>query len=233
MVLRKWVALIVVSLMAAPGWAGSAPTIGTVQGSNDAIVRGTNLVLGTTVYSGDQIQVGTHGNAWIALPKGGQVILSQSTMATLQRGSASDPVQLVVERGFAKFRRSAGSPVEGVLADATIRPSNDNGVTYINVIDSSNALIGAEKGSVLVTTPSGTTTIPEGMALSVRMTDAQAQSGTASSGNPKPVGGHDPSTAKKILIGALIVAGITAAALAINAGESSQNPNVISPYKVQ
>jgi hypothetical protein len=230
MVLRKVLALIVVSLMAVPGWAGSAPTIGTVQGSNDAIMRGTNLVLGTTVYSGDQIQVGLHGNAWIALPKGGQVILSQSSMATLRRGSASDPIQLVVDRGFAKFRRSVGSPVEGVLADATIRPSNDNGVTYINVIDSSNALIGAEKGSVVVTTPTGATTIPEGMALTVRMTDAQAQSSTMSANSSSS---SNNGKARKILIGALIVAGVTAAALAINAGEPSQNPNVISPYRVQ
>jgi len=230
MVLRKVLALIVASLMAVPGWAGSAPTIGTVQGSNDAIMRGTNLVLGTTVYSGDQIQVGLHGNAWIALPKGGQVILSQSSMATLRRGSASDPIQLVVDRGFAKFRRSVGSPVEGVLADATIRPSNDNGVTYINVIDSSNALIGAEKGSVVVTTPTGATTIPEGMALTVRMTDAQAQSSTMSANSSSS---SNNGKARKILIGALIVAGVTAAALAINAGEPSQNPNVISPYRVQ
>jgi|HubBroStandDraft_1064217.scaffolds.fasta_scaffold87823_1 hypothetical protein len=230
MVLRKVLAFIVVSLMAVPGWAGSAPTIGTVQGSNDAIMHGTSLVLGTTVYSGDEIQVGLHGNAWIALPKGGQVILSQSTMATLQRGSASDPILLVVDRGFAKFRRSVGSPVEGVLADATIRPFDDNGVTYINVIDSSNALIGAEKGSVVVTTPTGATTIPEGMALSVRMTDAQAQSSTMSANSGSS---SNNGKAKKILIGALIVAGVTAAALAINAGEPSQNPNVISPYRVQ
>ncbi len=225
--LRKVLAVLVVSLMAVPGWAGPSPAIGTVQGSNGAIVRGTNLVQGTTVYSGDQIEVGPHGNAWIALAKGGQVILSQGTLATLERGSSSAPVQLVVERGFAKFRSSLGSPVEGLLANATIRPSSGSGVGYINVVNSGNAVIGAEKGSMVVTTPSGATTVPEGMALTVRLADAQTQSSNAAAST-----GSSAGKGKIILVGALIVAGVTAAAVAINEGEPSQNPSVISPYKV-
>ncbi len=226
MILRRVLALMVMSLMAVPGWAAPGASVGTVQGSHDAIVRGTTLVPGTTVYSGDRINVGAHGSAWISLPRGGQVILSSNSQASLERAGTAEPVRLVMEKGYGKFRPGANGPLEAILGDATIRTADATGVGYINVVNGNSALIGAEKGNVVVTTPTGSTTVPEGMALTVRMDGTQTQS----SGNAS---GSGMTTSTKIIVGALIIGAATGIAAGVALNESGTSQRIESPFTVQ
>jgi FecR protein len=219
MLTRKLLVLVMVSSLTMCGWA--APSgVGTVQGSNAASVRGTALVAGTTLFSGDTVEVAAHGDARIALSNGSQLVLSANTRAQLTKNSSA-ALQVNVERGLAKFRSSEKTPVQAVLGDATIRTQNAAGVGYVNVVNSTSALIGADKGAVIVTSADGTlTTVPEGMALTVRMQQTTAAPPNASSGNK----------GTKILVGALIVGGLIAAAVAANQSENSQNVS-LSPFK--
>ncbi len=223
MVLRKEFVLLMVSLLATPVWAAPSAAVGTVHGSNNAIVRGTTLVAGTTVYSGDTIQVGAHGNAWISLSQGGQVILSEGSRASLERGGTSAPVQLVVEKGFAKFTRNAAAPLEAVLGNATIRTAGAAGTGFVNVTGPDSAVIGAEKGSLTVTTPSGTTTVPEGMGMTVRLEDAQAQTSSA------PASGQSGNH-KAVVIGSVIALASIGVIAGVAASQSGTTGTVVSPY---
>jgi hypothetical protein len=255
MLVRKSLAFVLVALMALPGY-GNPAAVGIVQGSNDATLRGTNLIPGTTVYSGDVVQVGENGNAQIALGGNSQLVLAQNSMAELRHSSAKEPIQIDVQNGFARFRSSAASPVIALLGDATIRSANGDGIGAIKITGANSALISAEQGS-LVVTPANTstaTTIPQGMVLTVTMQpDSPQQSGTAgdttakaggmnqqgagngssnakAGGMNQQSGGNGVSGRKKILVGSLIVAATAAVAIWLEQNEGSNQPS-LSPFK--
>jgi hypothetical protein len=217
MLTRKLLALVMASLITSSGWA--APSgIGTVKGGVAATVRGTSLVAGTTLFSGDMIEVGANGNARIAFASGSQLTLAANSKAQLLTSPAAG-VQVNVKQGLAKFRNSDKSPVEAILGDATVKMASAEGVGYVNVYSPTAAVIGAEKGGVVVKSADGTsTTVPEGMALTVKL-----QSQPASAGNSSGAG-------KKVLIGLIIVGATVAAAVAANQSENSQNPS-LSPFR--
>jgi hypothetical protein len=225
MELRKALSVLVIGLMTVPAWALPSSAVGTVEGSAAATVRGAALVSGTTLYSGDTVEVGARGNALISLAQGAQLALSADSQASIQKNGASDPVRVVVERGFAKFRRTQGAPVEAMLGNATVQTAGAEGVGFIHIVDANKAMIGAVKGNILVTIGDHTTTVPEGAALAVSP-DGQSNQG---SGGQQP--GH-VKTWEKILIGGLIIGGAIAAAVALNQSEPTQNPD-LSPFKVQ
>jgi hypothetical protein len=79
--------------------------LGTVTSCHEAAIRGTNLVPGSTIFSGDTIAVGAQGNAWIAVLGGGQVQVSGNS--TVRLNKSSDSIQLTVDRGQAQTNGSA------------------------------------------------------------------------------------------------------------------------------
>jgi hypothetical protein len=221
MLARKSLLLLLIAAMAFPGY-GSPVAIGVVQGSTDSQVRGINLVPGTTLYSGDVVQVGSEGSTQISFGGSSELVLLQNSRAQVTQTTAKSPVQIDMQDGFAKFRSSSTAPIVAMLGDATIRAANGNAVGAIKITGSDSALISAEKGSLVVTTAgdAASTTVPEGMALNVALAPDAPAGTTANSGTSKR---------KKLVAGLLIIgaaAGI-GAALALN--EPTNEPS-LSPF---
>jgi hypothetical protein len=213
--------------LAAPIGATSA-VVGTVQESNGALVRGMNLVPGTTVYNDDKIEVGAHGGALIALQGGAQVQLRENSEVRILQASNSTNLQVVVARGMARFRSTPQAPVEAVLEDATVRPASGAGAGFINVTSASSAFIGAEKGALMITTEhdGSSVTVPEGSAVSVKLAEP----------DPEPDRQSQTTVRKshklKVLIGAFIIGGIVGAAIGANMAEGPTNKGpAVSPFK--
>ncbi len=222
MLVRKALATLMVTLIAVPGWAGPS-AVGTVESSTAATLRGNTLVAGTSVFGGDTVEVGQSGNARIAFPNGSQLILSSSSKIEILQGTETQPVQFEVLQGLAKFRSTEKTQVAALLADATIRPKAGAGVGFVNRLSPTAALIGAEKGDIIVATEhdSGTMTIPEGNAVTVRIAQDQAP----------PTAIHK-GKGRVILVGVLIVGAAAGAAAAITLNESS-HPKPVSPFTPQ
>ncbi len=224
MYIRRLLALILGVLIAVPGWGASNP-VGTVQNSNSATLRSSALIKGTTLYSGDVINTAQQGNAWVSLPGGAQLYLAGNSQAEIRKIADVKGVQLEIEQGTAKFRSTELTPIQVVLADATIRPAT-GGAGYVSILTPTTAIIGAEKGAVLITTEHDgrTTTVPEGSAVKVTMASG------APSGSPQvkpPV----PSHAWIVIVGAFVAGGLIGGAIGANLAENSQNPNNVSPFK--
>jgi hypothetical protein len=220
MLIRKALAILSVMLVALPGWAG--PTaVGTVQSSADATLRGNSLVAGTSVFGGDTIEVGQQGNALIAFPSGSELVLSGNSRVEIVDGTGSQPIQFEVLGGQAKFRSAEKAPVTALLADATIRPKGASGVGFVNLLSPTAAMIGAEKGDLLVSTAhdNGTMTIPAGNAVTVRI--AQDQN--------SPTAIHK-GKGRVILVGVLIVGAAAGVAAGITLSESSHG-KPLSPFQ--
>jgi ferric-dicitrate binding protein FerR (iron transport regulator) len=222
---KKLLALLLGGVIAVPGWGASNP-VGTVQNSSSASVRGSALVKGTTLYSGDVISTAQQGNAWVSLPGGAQFYLAANSRAQVRKLADDKSVQLEVGQGVAKFRSTESTPIEVVLADATIRPAT-GGAGYIALLTPTTAIIGAEKGAVLITTEhdGNTTMVPEGSAVNVSMASG------APSGSPQGVKSPVASHAWIVIVGAFVAGGLIGGAIGANLNENSQNPNNVSPFK--
>jgi hypothetical protein len=222
--LKQGLAIILMALLAGPSWA-STPMFGTVQESSAAMVRGTPLVAGTTVFSEDKIEVGPNGHALIAFQGGAQLQLQANSQAQILRADKAERLQVEVQRGVARFRSSAQTQLEAVLADATIRPANGSvSAGYISFLSPTTAVIGAEKGALMITTAhdGANATIPEGSSMSVRLVSDDTGSGV------KPA--VQTGRRKVVLLGLIIMGGVVGASIAANEAESS-NKSPTSPFR--
>ncbi len=231
MVLRPALSIALALLLAFPAWA-NPNVVGSVSSSQSATVRGANLTLSSTVFSGDTIDVGALGRAQIMLPGGAQVRVAENSQVRLTR--MRGVTQLTIHRGSALFRTVDNSPVEALLADATIR-SADGGpaVGMISVRGPHSAIIGAEKGTLRITTAhdSSSVTLREGDAAEVSVLPAKPKE--AVQGGTSPAGS---AGAGQVVIIAVIVGGITTAiALLLSHHEAQstgkQKCDSVSPFR--
>ncbi len=228
MVARRALAVMVIMLLACPAW-GDINVVGNVTGSQSATVRGTGLVPGSTIFNGDTIEVGARGNARILLAGGSQVQVSENSQVSLARSAGK--VQLTIDRGLAVFRTGQDSPVEALLADATVRAANgQTAVGIINVRSPRSALIAAHKGMLEIRTAhdakSMTLREGEGMEVTLMPADPADPSALPAASNSW--------TARKVVILAAILGGLaTGIGLALGRSEPTQ-PNAcleVSPFK--
>ncbi len=82
--------------------AANRKIVGSVLRSQSARVRGVDLRPGSTIFSGDAIEVGPHGSARIALPDGAEVQVFENSEVRLTKTSVS--IQLTIDRGQAWAR---------------------------------------------------------------------------------------------------------------------------------
>lgn len=99
MISRQAVAAIAAILSLAIAAAANPKIVGSVLRSQAATVRGISLRAGSTIFSGDTIQVGPHGSARIALPDGAEVQVFENSEVRLTKTSVS--IQLTIDRGQA------------------------------------------------------------------------------------------------------------------------------------
>jgi hypothetical protein len=178
---RELVAVTVASLLAVTTWGapGSPPDIlGTVSNSQYATVAGAALADGTNIYDGDVISTADRGGAWIMLPGGAGILLGQNTEAQIRRDSANGPIDFDIAQGEVRFRSTDKTLVQGFLYDATISAANSPIASgYVEYTSATTAIIGAETGTLLVTTlhDGGSRIIPAGSLMEVHMLAASQE----------------------------------------------------------
>ena len=202
MMARQALAGLLIALLAFPAWSSNLPIIGTVAASQSAQVRGNALAPGSTLFSGDVIQIGAEGSASIAGSNGLQIRLGPKSLARLFL--ENEKTLLEIGQGSATFRVEEGAPFEARLADATIRGTGKGPAVGVVVLRSpKTALVAAEKGELTVSTAHDgkMLSLKEGEGVEVSLA---AQQGSGSNG-PGSLSG------KKIAILAVIAIGVITA----------------------
>lgn len=234
MIARQFLASVLASLLASPAWAATNPVVGTAGPSQAASVRGAGLLPGTTLFSGDTVDVGARGEAALAFGRGSMVRLSEETTLRLEKGDNRVAFELV--RGRVAFRSSEQLPVEAHLADANIRSSN--GLAAVGVMAFRTpklVVVTAERGSLLISTAHDTKNISlrEGESVEMRLQsqDTQQGGGSRTAGVSAPSLSHTQWKVVAILSGAVVLG----VGLAIATGEislsDSQKQTLVSPFQ--
>jgi hypothetical protein len=242
MMARRVLAALLVALLAVP--VGASPSkaspaaaipIGTCSYSDSANIGGAGALAGTTVFSGDLVEVGPRGSAWILMNSGMQVRVSAASRLRLtQLTSGTKPIEMEIFSGAARFRTSEASQVVARLADATARAKGAKpAVGIISVLSSKRAIIAAELGELLVSTAHDgrSLTLREGETVELMLADPPAP-GMPQGGSS----GIGTLTGKQVAIIGIVTATIlTIIALWLgrdNKGLTDQEKqNLVSPFK--
>ncbi len=224
MALRKLLAGLLALLLAFPACADNS-VVGTVVRSELANLQGARLVPGSTLFSGDSIQVDSGGAARILLADGALLQLAEGSLVRLMRAGAN--TQVIIERGGVALRSTQTAPVEAVLGDATIRPADAAPtVGIIHTRGPDGAWIVAEKGrlNLRLAHDGSVTTLREGEAAEVRLL-------AETPGAQGAPGGQ--TSARRVIILALILGGVATAIAALLANQEpvTNNCNAVSPFR--
>ncbi len=233
MIARQLLASVLAGFLAAPAWCATNPVVGTAGPSEAATVRGAGLIPGTTLFSGDIVEVGARGDAALSFGRGSMARLSAETTLRLEKGDSRVAFELL--RGRVAFRSSEQLPVEARLADASIRSAN--GLAAVGVVAFRSpkvVVIWAQKGSLLVSTAhdARNVSLREGESLEMRL---QPQDNKQGGGDSRAAGASAPGLSH----GQVVLIAIAAGGAAIGAGfavrelvlSDSSKTNLVSPFQ--
>jgi len=235
--LRKILVGVLTVAIVSPAWGGGEP-LGSITSSQNATVRDTKLMTGSTLFNGDVISVGEHGASQIALSGGAQAEILASSLVRVTK--VDNKIRIAVDRGQASFHNSGATNMELMVADATVR-SGDGGASsaVIQSLSNTHAVIAAEKGALVFTTAHDgkSYTLREGEAADLSVAPEEQQGG----GGPAPAGKSAPRGVnnKKAVIWTVVIlsAGVAIAAYLLVRREVQLSPtqlgNEISPTKLQ
>lgn len=244
MMFRRGLAALLIALLAVPAAAspntGSpavATPIGTFSYSDSALIAGAGALAGTTVFSGDMIEVGPRGSAWILLNGGMQVRVSSASRLRLKEiASGKNQIEMEMFSGAARFRTSEAAPVVARLADATVRAKGANpAVGIISVLSRNKAIIGAEQGDLLVSTAHDgkSLTLREGETVEVVLADPPTPGkpqGSNTAGGAAGITGPQIAILTVVLTGVMLAIGVTLAKQNKDLTDT-QKQNLVSPFK--
>ena len=207
---RQAIAATFILLLAFPLWGRPKP-IGHVASCHAATVRGASLTPGSTVFSGDSIEVADQGEASVALAGGSQVHLGENSRVCFTK--TAEAVRVTVERGGMSFRTGDKAFVEALLGDLTIHPVNGAvTVATIQVRNPQSALIAAEQGTLLLRTSRGSRSLTlrpgEGVEVTLIPGNAAESTRNGCSADPPPPGSW---TAGTVAVVGVTLAGVTTA----------------------
>lgn len=233
MIARQLLASVLVGLLAAPAWADTNPVVGTAGPSQAASVRGTGLLPGTTLFSGDTVAVGARGYATLNFGRGSMVQMSEETTLCLEKGDNRVAFELL--RGRVTFRSSEQLPLQAHLADANIQSAD--GLAAVGVLAFRTpklVVVTAEKGSLLISTAhdAKSVSLREGESVETRLDGQQGGCGDSRvAGASAPGLTHGQWKAVAIIS----TAAALGVGLAIATGEfglsDSQKQNLVSPFQ--
>jgi hypothetical protein len=243
MMARRALAGILIALLAVP--AAASPTtgspkvavpIGTISQSDATNVGGAGALPGTTVFSGDTIEVGPRGSASILMNGGRHVrVSSDSRIRMVEPAGGPNRIEMEIFSGAARFRSGEKAAVIARLADATVRAKGTQpAVGLISVLSRRLAVISAEKGELLVSTAHDrkSVTLREGEAVEVTLADAPAPAKPQSGGNT----GTSSLTGRHVaILGSVVAAVLIAIGIKLamdNKGlTNQQKKDMVSPFK--
>lgn len=144
--------LLAVPALALPTGTGARPAaLGSLTYGEGILISNSSALPGSTIFSGDTIEVGARGNAFIALMGGMQIRLAEQTRVRLAKVDSGVEIEMIKGRAF--FRTSGQHPVIARLADATLRAKGEtSAVGVVAVLSDTKAIFGAEKGEFLLST---------------------------------------------------------------------------------
>jgi len=242
MMVRRGLAVLLIALLAVPATAspstGSpvvAVPIGTISQSDATNVGGAGALPGTTVFSGDTIEVGPRGSAWILMNGGRHVRVSSDSRIRMVEPAGANRIEMEIFSGAARFRSGEKAVMVARLADATVRAKGTQpAVGLISVLSRRLAVISSEKGELLVSTAHDrkSLTLREGEAVEVTLADAPAPGKPQSGGST----GASSLTGQQVAILGSVVAAILIAIgikLAMDNKNltNQQKQDAVSPFK--
>lgn len=245
MMARRGLAALLIAMLAVPAAAspsaGSpavATPIGTFSFSDTTFIGGASALAGTTVFSGDIIEVGPRGSAGILLNGGMQVRVSADSRLRLKELSPVKKIELEMFGGAVRFRTTEAAPVLARLRDAVVRAKGVNpAIGIVSVLSKTKAMVGAEKGELLVTTAhdSKSITLREGEAVELTLGDLPAPASAPGKPQSKTTSAHALTGPQVATIGVLIAATLISVGLwkaRSNDGlTDAQKRDMISPFK--
>ena len=227
MVARQALAGLLIALLAFPAWSNPL-VVGTVAATQSAQVRGNALVAGSTVFSGDVIQVGADGSASIAGSNGVQIRIGPKSLVRLSL--EKEKTLLEIGQGSASFRVEESIPFEARLADATIRGAGKGPAVGVVILRGlKTAVVAAEKGELAVST-----------AHDGKMISLKEGEGVEVSLAPPPQGGGGTTVTTLsgkwvAILGIITVGAITAIAIFRNSADKGmtdrQRGSTVSPFR--
>jgi hypothetical protein len=247
MMARRGLTVLLIALLAVPATASpskgspaAALPIGTISQSDATNVGGAGALPGTTVFSGDTIEVGPRGSASILMNGGRHVRLSSDSRVRLY-GQAGDANRVEIEMeifsGAARFRSGEKSAMVARLADATVRAKGTQpAVGLISVLSRRLAVISSEKGELLVNTAHDrkSLTLREGEVVEVILTTEQAPSQEDQKQKRRRTGGAftrgQVAIIGGLIAGAFLLVGIRKATDTADL-TNQQKQDMVSPFK--
>jgi ferric-dicitrate binding protein FerR (iron transport regulator) len=165
----KATAVLVVLFLAFPVLANQppVPVIGNVTDCQSASLLGAPLRVGSTIFTGDSVQVNSGGEVRIALPGGGQIqIFEKSVVRFVKSG---EKVEFGLDQGRAGFRSPANSSAVARIADATIQAIQGPATGLVEIRSDNFAYIAATKGTLEIRTEhdNSTLVLAEGIAATI------------------------------------------------------------------
>ena len=145
-------ALLLVQL---PVMGDSSPVGRVIPRTGTSAVNGTDLLLDTTLYSGDLVSTQPEGSALVLVSGGGRVLLGPSSSASL--AEYDNGLGLTLSSGVARVHTSGIS----VLANGVVvRAAGDGGIFEVGLEGTDALLVFAISGDVEVQATNNTVVVP-------------------------------------------------------------------------
>jgi FecR-like protein len=226
--LKQALCLILSFVVPTLAWADPV-LVGTIQTCTDTAARGAAVTHGESVFSEDEIIVGSRGSARIVLGGGTELQLLSNTRVRIVKSGQEDLFRLDLLGGAVRFSSPEEARIEVHVAGNVVRPvDRSSAMGFISAMRPDTVIVGAERGSLVVDSDEhggGRIIVREGSVRNVAPSSAQA------SPQRTTREGHHHG-ALIVLVGAIIVGGVVGAAVAANMAEPSQNKGAaVSPFK--
>jgi hypothetical protein len=240
---RQALAAVLCTVLAAPAIgqptsAGSSENhpIGNLAYAQATSLEGIGAVSGSTVFSGDTLEVGPRGAALLLMRGGMQVRVSAESRIHFAQDDTG-ALELEVLRGRAQFRTSSSVPVIGRIADLTLHPNGESSLGVIAFLSDKAAMVAAEKGSLIVNTAHDGKSyrLREGEGITVALapdpqaTPQQPQTPSPTATKQGELKGRRSGMIALIIAG--VVGGIAAALITTTVLSDSDKRNLVSPFQ--
>jgi len=193
MILRTFLAGILVAALLSPGPGWAAAIVGSAGPSMGATVRGAGLQQGGNVFSGDVLEVGPGGSGVLAFGHNAMARFGEETAAQLLRDPGPG-VALELLRGRMVFRSTPLQVVEGRVGDAVIRPEpSQEVIASLAFRNAKRVVIAAQRGTLLVATAHDgrSVTVPQGEMVEIALDDTAPAKPPAAAGAAAPPAPED------------------------------------------
>jgi hypothetical protein len=178
--------------LALPAALAASETVGVVTLSTNTSISGSQITIGQSIFSGDQLSV-DDGAAEILVGKGSKIILSPHTSASLERDEAG--ITAVLDHGGISLQQSSQGGLVTRIRSGNVSVAPGAGVptrAQVFLIDR-ELTIGARQGAVLVEQDGEQFTVAQDTAVRFVAQDDGGQAGGAGAPAPAAQGAGGPN----------------------------------------